>query len=505
MEAIIAIDIGTSGAKATLVTRQGQIIASTYAGYSTYVDGPRVEQSLADWWQATGDSLSSLLLEADRGQLAGIVLSGQMQDVILLGPEPGPAILYSDGRAQSEAQQVLEQVGEDELGRITANLQDASSLLAKLLWLKRYQPQQYQQAESLLFGAHDYIAWRLCGARATDYTTAATTGLLHLEEKRWAVELLETLGLRSDWLADLVPAEAQVGRVTAEAAQATALPEGLPVIHGAGDAATTTLGAGAGAPGRFYIYLGSSGWLATTYEGRPVDPRTGIFNLRHPDPERLILIGPMLTAAGNFEWLRRQFGDLEAAGSGQAGAEAYELLNKMAASSSPGSRGVLYLPYLAGERAPFRDSEARGVFLGLSPTTTRADLYRAVLEGVAYAMRTIGLAMLPNGGELDSLTLVGGGGRSTLWAQIFADVFNCQVNVLAEPENVAARGAALIGGKALGWFATYQPEPGFFPVQAVYQPTPTAVTTYDRLFEVFRQTYPALQPVFKALAQARAE
>lgn len=505
MEAMIAVDVGTSGAKATLVTRQGQIIASASAGYSTHVDGARVEQNPADWWQAACASLHSLLLQADGVPLAAIVLSGQMQDVILIGPESGPAILYSDVRAQQEAQQVIEQIGEDYLGQVTANLQDASSLLAKLLWLKMHQPQRYQRAERLLIGAHDYVAWRLCGASAADYTTAATTGLLHFAENRWAVELLETLGLRSDWLADLAYAEAQVGRVTAEAAQATGLPEGLPVIHGAGDAATTTLGACAGAPGRFYIYLGTSGWLAASHAGPPANPRTGIFNLRHPDPARLILIGPMLTAAGNFEWLRRQFGDLEVAASSQAGANAYDLLNQQGASSPTGSRGVLYLPYLAGERAPFRDPAARGVFLGLSASTTRADLYRAVLEGVAYAMRSIGLAMLPDGGRaLDSLNLVGGGARSTLWAQIFADVFNCPVNVLAEPENVGARGAALIGGKALGWFETYQPGEGFFPLQAVYRPTPTAVETYERLFEVFRQAYPALQPVFKALAQVTA-
>jgi xylulokinase len=504
MEALIAVDIGTSGAKATLVTRQGRIIASANAEYSTQVDGARVEQNPDDWWQATCTSLRSLPLKADGLQPAGIVLSGQMQDLILVGPESGPAILYSDVRAQPEAQQLFARLGEDYLCRVTANLQDASSLLAKLLWLKTHQPQRYQSAERLLIGAHDYIAWRLSGVSAADYTTAATTGLFHFQENRWAVELLEALGLRSDWLADLAPAEAQVGQVTAEAAQATGLPEGLPVIHGAGDAATATLGAGAGISGRFYVYLGTSGWLAASCEGLPADPHTGIFNLRHPDPARLILIGPMLTAAGNFEWLRRQFGELEMAACGQPGADAYDLLNQIGGSSPAGSQGIFYLPYLAGERAPFRDPHARGVFLGLSASTTRADLYRALLEGVAYAMRSIRLAMAPDDGStLDSLNLVGGGARSTLWPQIFADVFNCDVNVLAEPENVSARGAALIGGKALGWFETYQPGQDFFPVQASYRPTPAAVETYDRLFEVFRQLYPALQPVFKSLAQAK--
>lgn len=503
MEIVVAVDIGTTGAKAALIDRQGKVLARAATGYGLNSQEYRVEQSPDDWWRAACASLQQLWPQQPQAVPAGIVLSGQMQDVILVDAEKSlaPAILYSDTRARPEAQQVLAQVGEEALQKITGNLQDATGLLAKLLWLKKHRFDLYSAARSLFMGAHDYIAWKLCGACATDYTTAATTGLLDLEKNQWATALLGTLGLRQDWLPQLVTAEAQVGQITATAAAQTGLPAGIPVFHGAGDAATTTLGAGAGEPGQYYAYLGTSGWLAATQTGQPVDPRTGIFNLRHPQPAQLIMIGPMLTAAGNFEWLRKQFGDLEASARAGSGADPYDILNEQAGQAPVGCNGVIYLPYLAGERAPFRDANARGVFFGLSVNTSRPDLYRAVLEGVAFSMRairqTMGLTAQVSPSELN---LVGGGAKSHLWAQIFAGVFNCRVKVLAGPGDVGARGAALIAGKALGWYDSFMPGSAYFPAQSIFEPTPHAVQRYDRLFEIFNQLYPALQTSFATLA-----
>jgi xylulokinase len=500
METIVALDIGTTGTKATLVSRSGEVLAAGYASYDLRAQGHEVEQDPADWWQAAQASLQSLVKAAPpQARMAAIALSGQMQDVILIGADDAlaPAILYSDVRAQDEAAEVLAKVGEEKLLAITGNLQDASSLLAKLLWLKRRQPELYAAARTLLIGAHDYVTWKLCGARPADYTTAATTGLLDLQNNRWAESLLEALDLRRDWLPEMTPSEAQVGRVGAAAAAATGLPEGLPVFHGLGDAAAATLGAGAGEEGRCYAYLGTSGWLATTLSGAPVDPRTGIFNLRHPDPARLILIGPLITAAGNFEWLSRQFGELETAQAGR-GADAYARLNELAAQAPAGSNGLLYLPHLSGERAPFRDANARGVFFGLSLASARQEMYRAVLEGVAFSMRAIRDAMFP-AGETAELSLVGGGARSPLWPQIFADVFGCRVLVLAGPGDVGGRGAALTAAKALGWYDSFAP-PGYFPVEKTYQPIPENAGRYEKLYPVFRGLYPALKESFRALS-----
>lgn len=502
MEAIIALDIGTTAAKAILVDRGGQILARSQAGYELSARGAEMEQAAADWWAAAQICLKSVMQQkpADVQPIA-LALSGQMQDVILMGEQEAiaPVILYSDGRAQAEAGEVLQKIGEERLIAITGNLQDASSLLAKLLWVKQNKAEWYRQAQTLLIGAHDYITAKLCGERVTDLTTASTTGLLHLQENRWAVELLEALDLRTDWLPQLDSGEQPVGRVSRAAGEVTGLPESLPVFHGIGDAGAATLGAGAGEEGRWYIYLGTSGWLAATVDAPPVDPRSGIFNLRHPDAKRLILIGPMITAAGNFEWLVRQFGALE---KGQSAEEdAYTLLNRVAESAPAGCNGLLYLPYLSGERAPFRDNHARGVFFGLSASTSRAELYRAVLEGVAFAMRTIRDAM-PLAAQVERISLVGGGARSSLWPQIFADVFGLPVQVLAQPGDVGGRGAALLASKALGWQADFNPK-DYFPTEKVYYPISQHQHVYDKLYGVFSGLYPALKDSFSLLASSK--
>lgn len=503
MDAIIAVDAGTTGIKAALIDRNGRILFSHQAGYATQAHGNRIEQQPEDWWQAVIECLKAVVAANISSNLEGIAFSGQMQDLILIakGKVIAPAILYSDTRAQAEADEVRQKISDITLETATGNLQDASSLLAKLLWLKKHRPDLYTQADKIFIGAHDFLTYKLCGSHLADFTTAATTGLMNLEENAWALDILHALDLRTDFLPALATSGTLAGHLSSDAAAAAGLPTGLPIYHGSGDAAAATVGAGAGEPGHFYAYLGTSGWLATARTGKPVDPNSGIFNLRHPDAVRLILIGPMLTAAGNFGWLHSAFGELEAAQSTDSHIDAFTSLNLAAAGAEPGSAGVMYLPHLAGERSPFRDPNARGVFFGINPNTSRAHLYRAVLEGVALSMRAIRQAMQTGeDSPITDLNLVGGGARSALWAQIFADVFNCQVNVLADPSDAGARGAAIITGRALGWYDSYTPPGDFFPLQTALAPQPQSVGVYDRTFEVFQQLYPALKPVFAAHA-----
>lgn len=500
MQTVIAVDIGTTAAKAAVVDRSGKIYASVSATYPLFKQGPEVTQSPSDWWQAAQQCIRSLLdAYHEKSELSAVVLTGQMQDLILLDSQNAlaPAILYSDLRAVQEANQIYEQIGEETLIRVTGNLQDASSLLAKLLWVQEHSPEFYTSAERILIGAHDYITYRLCGVAVTDYTTASTTGLFDLTRNQWAESLMTQLQLRCDWLPDLLHYEQPAGRVSRSAAEATGLPESLPVFHGVGDAAAATIGAAAGEGRCWYVYLGTSGWLAAVFDSPPVDPRSGIFNLRHPDGKRLILIGPMLTAAGNFEWLAQQFGGLESSTALQ-NLTSYEKLTHLAAKAAPGSSGVLFLPYLNGERSPFQDPNARGVFFGLSLSTTRQEMYRAVLEGVAFAMRMIRDSM-PSGDAPQRLSLVGGGARSLLWGQIFADVFDCPVVILADPGEVGTRGAALAAAKALGWQPNLTPA-DYFPIESTLYPIRENVTRYNRLYPVFSSLYPHLKSSFQALA-----
>lgn len=493
MQIIVAIDIGTTGAKAALVGQDGRLLASGYASYATHTgESNRVEQAPGDWWAAICTALTQLWAApgVDKGALAAVALSGQMQDLILLGAEDalGAAMLYSDSRAQVEADEIEAAMGAAELLRITGNQQGAASLLAKWRWLQRHEPDRLVSCHTLLFGAHSYIGWRLSGATACDYTTASTTGLFDLGRGGWASELLEQVGLEQRLLPALLPAAAQIGVVTSMAAVASGLPVGLPVYAGAGDLAATTVGVGAGEAGRLYGYLGASGWIATSLEQAIPNPQRGVFTLRHPDPARFIQVAPMLTAGGNLAWVRDHL----------LAMDNYAVLNQLAAQAPVGSHGLLYLPYLAGERSPFHDPYARAGYIGISPHTQRGDLVRAVMEGTALAYRSLLDALAV---PFATLSVVGGGARSAVWMQILADVLGCPVQVAAEPENAAARGVAIIVGRALGWYASFAPAGDFFPIQQPFTPGDAAHQFYDQLYPIFAGLYPQLRTTFAQVAQ----
>jgi xylulokinase len=507
MDSIVALDIGTTGVKATLVDRRGKVVASGYTQYPTFTNGNRVEQEPEAWWQATAEALALLWQDAPAGLTpASVALSGQMQDTILLGAQGaiGRAILYSDSRAEIEARWLEEQVGAARLAAVSGNPLTATSVLAKWLWLARNAPEQLASAQTLLPGAHDYIAWRLCGARTTDYTTAATTGLLDLRANRWDEATIRALGLNPALLPVLQQAGTHVGVLSESAARATSLPVGIPVFQGIGDLGATTVGVGAGVPGRLYCYLGTSGWLASTLVEAKPRPEQGVLTLRHPDPAQMIQVAPMLTAGGNLEWLRSTFQAVLVSASGQDAVVPpvnYDLLNQLAASAPAGSRGLLYLPYLAGERSPFSSPDARACFIGLSADSRINELARAVMEGTALAYRALRetLGVVQSG----PLLLVGGGAKSPVWAQILADVLGAPVHVAEDPGNAAARGAALIVGQTLGWFEGYAPAPHFFPVAETYTPIPAHSVLYDRLFTLFAPLHLQLEGVFGALASIR--
>ncbi len=489
-EPVIALDLGTTGVKAAIVNRTGEITASTHREYPTTVRGNEVEQDPRDWEAAAFDAIRELAGSLNGGSPSAIALTGQMQDLILEGPEPSPAILYNDTRARAEFDEVDRLYGLDRLAAESGNAQDASGLAAKLLWVSRHEPELYKSATKLLLGAHDHVAYRLCGKAATDCTTASTTGLLVLDTNSWNLALLRALGLRTDLLPELAGPDGTVSGLSAQAARATGLPVGLPVIHGAGDAASTTIGSGAGEDGSMSINLGTSGWLAMTTAGLPVDASRGVYNLRHPDGKRLIVIGAPATAAGNYDWFR------ESAMPGEDRAQAFARLSEEAAAAKPGT--ILYLPYLAGERSPFKDPDARAAFIGMGRGTGRGDLARAVMEGVAFSLRAVRDAIESSGMVA---TLVGGGARSPLWCSILASVLDCGISVPANPDEAGVRGAAIIAGRALGWFTGYGAPKGFLPVTAAYQPRPDWVSAYDAVYPAFLSAGEKLREVSKILVK----
>ncbi len=503
MNHIIAADIGTTGIKTALFDESGRTIARAYVEYTTVPETNFSVRDPEDWWRALRDGFQHLCPNIDQSKLSAVVLGGQMQDLIFIKNNTAlhHAILYFDTRASLEMEELQSTLGKDRIKEITGNLQDASSLLAKLLWFKKNEPDVYNEAESILFGAHDYAAWRMTGNANTDFTTASTTGLLDIRRNTWARQLFRQAGIKEEWLPGLVRADHCDGLLSEQAAEFLRIPAGIPVYHGAGDVGTTTIGAGAGEPGPTYCYLGTSGWVAVSSQDsiQMVDPDTGIYNLRHPEPSRLIHVGPMMLAGGHLEWVIKEistYSDIS---------EGYTHLAEAAARRQPGAGGVIFLPYLSGERSPFKDPNARGAFIGISKETKREDIYRSVLEGVAFAMRSIRQCIGHDIYEGRSLSLVGGGANSDLWPQIFSDIFGCQVQVLEDAEDVGLLGSFIIGGKALGWFKDYFLPPGVQRVRRQYNPDDYRKKKYDTLYSIFIGLYPLLKKSFSSLAEYQKE
>jgi xylulokinase len=482
----LALDIGTTGLKAALVAPDGEIVRSAYRTYATHTaDGGIIEQNAADWWTASTEACKELAKSDDINRVEAIALTGQMQDLILVDAKGDPVhsvILYSDNRARTEADSIERRMGVERLRNLTGNDQDAGSLLAKLLWLKLHQPKSLEAARHLLLGAADFMALRLTGVATTDTTTASTTGLMDLGT-RAALDhaVLEEIGIGEAHrlLPKIAAGGTKVGVLTEMAAKDLGLKTGIPVHHGPGDAGATTLGAGSGEAGPVYGYLGTSGWIAFSSPGRAL-PDHGAITIAHPKPTYYIQVAPLLTAGRNLEWVRDLFGS-----------DDYEKLIEKALQAEPSN--LIYLPYLNGERSPFRDPLARGAFVGLNARTTKADLYRAVLEGVinGYRHALNSLLVLP----ATTVMLTGGGTQSQAWCQLFADIAQVPVALAADAQNVGIRGAVLAAQVSLGEFETYNP-PGYFPVKVTLQPDAKYRAHYDQKYQLFRDTYPALKPIF---------
>jgi xylulokinase len=485
----LALDIGTTSAKAALIDGDGYVRYSAHSDYPTYTaEGGLVEQNAADWWKAVVAVCRQLGESGALGRVEAIALTGQMQDVILIdqqGNPVHPVMLYSDTRARAEGEEIKRRIGAERLRDLNGNDQDADGLLAKLRWLAHHRPDVMQLARHLLIGAADFIAYQMTGEPIADTTTASVTGLMHLENRAFHDRVLFSEVDLADYmhlLPELVAGGSLIGTLADGAARTLGLTTGLPVHLGPGDAGATTIGAGSGETGRAYAYVGTSGWIAFTARER-ASSNYGAFTIAHPIPGYYIQVAPLLTAGGNLDWIAELFGWM-----------AYNALINEALASPPS--GLLYLPYLAGERSPIRDLMARGAFVGLTKHMGQADLCRAVLEGVVYAYRhALEVLRVPTG---DSITLTGGGTRSETWCQLFADVLRLPVVVAEDAEFVAARGAVLAAQVSAGTHQAYDPQ-GYFHAANTVQPGHAHEEHFNRQYRLFRDLYPALRPIFSQM------
>jgi xylulokinase len=495
---ILAHDLGTTGNKASLFDVSGNLLSSAFVGYAT--DYPRpgwAEQGPADWWHATVGSTRQLLIESgcQASDIAVVTFSGQMMGCLPVDARGVPlrtSIIWADQRAEVEAASIRERLGTERMYEITGHRVSSNYSAAKILWLRDHQPELYVRTHKVL-QAKDYVALKLTGAYATDYSDASGTNLFDLRERRWSDEIFAAVELDPDLLPPAVPSATIVGTVLKEAARETGLAEGTPVVIGGGDGACATAGAGVVNPADAYNYIGSSSWISFVSREPLYDPRQRTFTFAHLDPEYVFPTGTMQCAGGSYDWLERIL-------RGDAQERIYRYMDELASAVQPGARGLFFLPYLIGERSPHWNPHARAAFVGLSMAHGRAEMARAVLEGVAFNLRIILDAFRDCGAPIAALRLIGGGARSPLWRQILADVFNLPVlrpSLLVEATSL---GAAIAGGVGIGLFPDYGVAGELVRVEPGEEPRPHMAARYRELYEVFEETYRSLVDVYDRIA-----
>lgn len=479
MTYIAAFDAGTTAVKGTLINEAGEAVLSRSVELSTLCHDGCQEQAPQDWWAAFC-AISRQSTEAVPAEdIQGIIMSGQMQDLIPLDADLDPvcpAILYSDGRAGDQATALEQAVGGDYFLNTTGNHCDGSLPLPKLMWLKAHRPELYARTAHILISSKDYLIARLTGICAGDVTACATAGAMDIRRKCWDEKLLSAAGVDEALFPTLYHPHQQVGTVLPEAAAACGYQAGTAVFAGIGDAGATTLASGIRQPGQYNINLGTSGWVAAVSEDILLT-EAGVFNLAAAAEGCYINVVPFLNAGNVHKWISGVLGHKD-------GAADYETVSTLLSSSVPGSHGVLCLPYLCGERFPVLDPDIRGCWFGLSPETTAADLARSCLEGVAFSLRQ-GLEQLPD--TPVSISLIGGGGQEPVWCQLLADVLGHAITVLPDTQFRAAQAlASLVRPEHPVGTAKAEPE-------TVYLPWPEHRALYDGLYSGYRKLYPALR------------
>jgi xylulokinase len=496
---ILAHDLGTTGDKITFFDAEtGAASTSLFEPYETDYPHPNwAEQDPTDWKRALFDGTRRLLDQSgiSPGAVGVVSFSGTMNGALPVdaaGEPLRPAILWADQRATAEAQLLADAHGTERVYRCTGSRPGAAYTAAKLMWIKRHQPEVYARTHRVL-QSKDYAAFLLSGVMVTDYSDASNTNLFDLARRTWASDLIQAADLDEDKLPPIHPSTTVIGRVTPPAAVQTGLLAGTPVVIGGGDGACATVGAGSVTPSDAYAYIGSSAWIAVTAERPVYDPQMRTFTLAHLDPRSYIPVGSMQCAGGSFDWLESLL-----RGGGEA--RLYDDLGAAAGAAPPGAGGLLFLPHLMGERSPYWNPLARGALVGLSMAHGRPEVTRAVLEGVAFNLCSILDALGAKGSRTTAMRLIGGAARSQAWRQILADIFGLPILLPALPEQATSLGAAIAGGIGVGLYPDFGVAHRFVQVNEAEQPNPSARARYDQIYPLFLETYRALEPIFSPLA-----
>jgi xylulokinase len=486
----LGIDVGTGGSRALAVDREGRVIAaSTVAHQEIRMDRPLwAEQDPDDWWHASRAAIRAVLEKIPASEIRGIGLSGQMHGLVALDRNDRvvrPALIWCDQRSQPQVDWINARIGAELVLQRTANPMLTGFTLPKLLWVRDHEPANFEKIRRVLL-PKDYIRFQLTAEYATDVSDASGTGLLDVIHRRWSQEMAEGAQIDAAILAGVYESSEPTGAVTAQASQQTGLCEGTPVFAGAGDQAASAIGNGIVSAGIASCTLGTSG-VVFAATGEPVyDPQGRVHTFCHAAPDQWHVMGVTQGAGLSLQWFRNQF----------APASTYDPLMQEAAQSPPGAHGLFWLPYLMGERTPHLDPLARGGWIGITAKHSRADLIRAVIEGVCYSQKD-SLAVIESMGiAIESVRASGGGARSPLWREILSSILAKRIATL-EIQEGSAYGAALL---AIAGSEHASIQGICAAVIKEVESIEPRDQSYASRYEIYRSLYPALREIFPRLS-----
>jgi xylulokinase len=492
----LGIDVGTGSTRALIIDERGRVISSAIEEHQAFVS-PHIgwaEQDPADWWRACGLAVGKALAGSDlRGdQIACVGLTGQMHGAVLLDEcarVVRPALIWCDVRTEKQCRDLTEKLGAERLIGLTCNPALANFTLTKCLWVRENEPANWEKVRSLML-PKDYVRFQLTGERATDVADASGTLLLDVAHRCWSKEMLAAVEIDESILPALFESPEICGQISSEGAAATGLRSGTAVVAGAGDQAAGAIGIGVVSPGTVSATIGTSGVVFAATDAPALDPGGRLHTFCHSVPGRWFVMGVTQAAGLSLRWFRDQFG----ARVGHQ-LESYDSLVVEAGKAPAGCDGLLWAPYLMGERTPHLDPKARGALVGLTASHTRAHVIRAILEGVAFSLRDTFTIFEEIGVPVKTIRLGGGGARSALWRQIQADIYRQPVETV-EAEEGAAYGAAILAGVgAAAWPSVDAACQAVVRVAARINPNSEHSSLLEKAYAAYRRIYPAMKSI----------
>lgn len=506
MDYFIGIDIGTSGTKTVLFDRCGQALASALSEYPMYQPHYGwAEQDPGDWWRAVCKTLKHVMHTSgtEPSSIRGVGLSGQMHGLVMLDKNDNvlrPSIIWCDQRTKRECDELTGIIGRDRIIDITANPALTGFTASKILWVRNNEPHIYEKARKMML-PKDYIRYMLTGEFATDVSDGSGMQLMDIKKREFSGEILEKLQIDSSLLARMYESPEITGRITGKAAAETSLAKGTIVVGGAGDQAAGAIGNGVVKKGIISSTIGTSGVVFAHADEMVTDPLGRVHTFCHAVPGKWHIMGVIQSAGLSLKWLRDNFFTSEMETARHMETDPYVLMDRQAGKVPQGANGIIYLPYLMGERTPHLDANARGVFFGLSAKHTKRDLLRAVLEGVVFALKDCLDIVAGMGAEIGEIRASGGGGRSALWRQMQADIFNTGIKTVNTSEGPALGAAILAMTGAREYMSVEEACANIIKTGAEQLPDKKNHEKYTEFHRIYKRLYTALKDEFVELGR----